>query len=262
MWLVQRAQQLIDLPTPLANKQPSNKAALFRHQFRLPDSQTPLYEISAELTLLPTKKQRTASTTPQPPPPQSPKSWDKSNWDDRERGTHYVGQLHLSEQFLCFTTTPTSFLPTSTTSASSAFTGRTHGTGPAGNGFTLPLCAVRRGERLHTQSYMFALSITTWNGFDPGSDTIPGAPAPPRLTLQLEGSRQQCERFCDGLKKGLRQGIREVENMRLVAGGCYSEHFLHSEFEEDGGRTPPDTGLGGTFKYPGNSRKLRDRSTY
>ncbi|KAK5135606.1 hypothetical protein LTR08_005086 [Meristemomyces frigidus] len=282
--LVSRAQQFIDpalLPAPLAHyTNPSkapDKATLFRHQFRLPDSQTPLYEITAELSLPPSKKP-TPSPTP-PPPPQSPKSWDKSNWDDPARGAHYVGQLHLSEQFLCFTTTPTSFLPTSTASASAAFTGRTHGTGPAGNGFTLPLCAVRRVERLHTQSYTFALSITTWNGFDPGSTHMPGAPAPPKLTLQLEGSRQQCERFCDALKKGLRQGIREVENMRLVAGGCYSEYLLHSDFDEAAGvrqggeageregdseksprRTPPDTGLGCTFKYPGNARKLRDRS--
>jgi len=116
---------------------------------------------------------------------------------------------------------------------------------------------------------MFALSITTWNGFDPGTDSgKTGAPAPPRLTIQLEGSRQQCERFCDGLKKGLRQGIKEVENMRTVASDCYSEYFCYDEFDSepatekaDGSeRKPPDTGLGSIFKYPGNSRKLRDRS--
>lgn len=190
-----------------------------------------------------------------------------SNWNEQDR-VSYVGQLHLSEQFLCFSTVNTSFVSTASTSASSAFTGKTNGTGPAGNGFTLPLCAVRRVERLHTQSYMFALSITTWNGFDPGSDSKPGAPAPPKLMLQLEGSRQQCERFCDGLKKGLRQGIKEVDNMRTVAQESYSEYFLYNDFDakpsptkHDGTpRAPPDTGLGSIFKYPGNSRKLRDRS--
>ena len=263
--LVSRAQQLIDpavLPGPLSGStggRPS-KAQLFRHQFRLPDTQNPLYEITAELTL-PSKKAGGVSKSPHN------KSWDRDNWD-RERGTHYVGQLHLSEQFLCFSTVNTSFVNTASTSASSSFTGRTHGKGPAGNGFTLPLCAVRRVERLHTQSYMFALSITTWNGYDPGSESKPGAPAPPKLTIQLEGSRQQCERFCDGLKRGLRQGIREVEGMRTVARDCYSEYFLYGEFEdalalqnaESAGREPPDTGLGSIFKYPGNSRKLRDRS--
>lgn len=225
----------------------------------MPDSQSPLYEITAELTL-PTKKSASFSKSP------SSKNWDKTNWD--KGGAHYVGQLHLSEQFLCFSTVNTSFVSTASTTASSSFTGRTHGTGPAGNGFTLPLCAVRRVERLHTQSYMFALSITTWNGFEPGSDTKAGAPAPPKLTVQLEGSRQQCERFCDGLKRGLRQGIREVDNMRTVAQECYSEYFLYNDFDAappstkpDGApRAPPDTGLGSIFKYPGNSRKLRDRS--
>ncbi|KAH9826514.1 putative GTPase-activating protein [Teratosphaeria destructans] len=271
--LVQKAQHLIDpavLPGPLgaasASGRPS-KAQLFRHQFRLPDTQNPLYEITAELTLPPSKAK---------PPRNIPNktqgqrgTWDKSNWDASERGTHYVGQLHLSEQFLCFSTVNTSFVAAASTSASSAFTGRTHGTGPAGNGFTLPLCAVRRVERLHTQSYMFALSISTWNGFDPGTDAKPGAPAPPKLTVQLEGSRQQCERFCDGLKKGLRQGIKGVESMRAVASDCYSEYFLYDDFDveepsatkADGTeRVPPDTGLGSLFRYPGNARKLRDRS--
>ncbi|KAK5111391.1 hypothetical protein LTR85_012165 [Meristemomyces frigidus] len=291
--LVHKAQQLIDtssLPSvgPLGNYGAGgrpDKAQLFRHQFRLPDSQNPLYEITAELTLPPsTKPPSGPSGASKAQHASSPgKSWDKSNWDRGGReGAHYVGQLHLSEQFLCFSTVNTSFVNTASTAASSAFTGRTNGTGPAGNGFTLPLCAVRRVERLHTQSqFLFALSITTWNGFDPASDGSgsggekkAGAPAPPKLTVQLEGSRQQCERFCDGLKKGLRQGIREVENMRTVAKECFSEFFLHSDFDEDtaavaekgkdgnggGKRTAPDTGLGSIFKYPGNSRKLRDRS--
>ncbi|KAF2768357.1 TBC-domain-containing protein [Teratosphaeria nubilosa] len=262
--LVQKAQQLIDpavLPGPLgasasasASGRPS-KAQLFRQQFRLPDTQNPLYEITAELTLPPSKSDRARHT---PNKAQGPRgSWDKSNWDASERGTHYVGQVHLSEQFLCFSTVHTSFAAAASAAASAVFAGRTHGTGPAGNGFTLPLCAVRRVERLHTQSYLFALSIATWNG----SDATPGAPAPPRLTLQLEGSRQQCERFCDGLKKGLRLGIKEVDKMRAVARDCYSEHFLHDECDVAAAAAPPpDTGLGSRFKYPGNARKLRDRS--
>ncbi|EMC94261.1 hypothetical protein BAUCODRAFT_75151 [Baudoinia panamericana UAMH 10762] len=267
--LVQKAQQLIDpatLPGPLANlttpsSRPS-KAQLFRHQFRLPDTQNPLYEITAELTLPESKSPRRFHTSQG-----QTKSWDKSNWD-RGPGIHYVGQLHLSEQFLCFSTVHSSFVSTASTSASSAYTGRTNGTGPAGNGFTLPLCAVRRVERLHTPSHEFALSITTWNGYEPRSDSKPDAsPAPPKLIVQLEGSRQQCDRFCDGLKKGLRQGIREVEGMRTVTADCYSEYFLATDFDRPAAdstiekeKEPPDTGLGSIFRYPGNSRKLRDRS--
>ncbi|GAB7362890.1 hypothetical protein MBLNU230_g3192t1 [Neophaeotheca triangularis] len=276
--LVSKAQSLIDpatLPGPLGQNSSSkpSKAALFRHQFRLPETQNPLYEITAELTLPAKPNNKKPTNGPNKPPATG--SWDKSNWDRANggSGTHYVGQLHLSEQFLCFSTVNTSFVSTASTSVSSAFTGRTHGTGPAGNGFTLPLCAVRRVERLQTQAYMFALAITTWNGFEAGGAGKEGAPpSPPKLTLQLEGSRQQCERFCDGLKKGLRQGVREVENMRAVTAECYSEYFLSSEFEaapstagaslidEAEEKKPPDTGLGTVFKYPGNSKKLRDRS--
>ncbi|OQO06065.1 hypothetical protein B0A48_08653 [Cryoendolithus antarcticus] len=262
--LVQKAQSLIDpavLPEALGgtSRDRPSKAHLFRHQFRLPDSQNPLHEITAELTL-PVKASLGKN-------PAHTGSWDKTHWD-RERGTHYVGQLHLSEQFLCFSTVNTSFISTASTSSSSAFTGRTHGTGPSGNGFTLPLCAVRRVERLHTQSFMFALAIQSWNGHEAGTEEKAGCPAPPKLTIQLEGSRQQCERFCDGLKKGLRQGIKEVENLRTVVQDSYSEYFLFNEFDQaptvikpDGTpRAPPDTGLGNIFRYPGNSRKLRDRS--
>ena len=287
--LVQKAAQIIDaspLPhNPLlsgadSSSKPS-KAQLFRHQFRLPDTQNPLYEITAELTL-PASSSKSGGTGQR-------RNWDRSNWDSRDAAGHggaggsggggavhyYVGQLHLSESFLCFSTVNTSFVSTASTAASTAFTGRTHGTGPAGNGFTLPLCAVRRVERLHSNSYSFALSISTWTGVAAGGKDAPSSS--PKLTIQLEGSRQQCERFCDGLKKGLRQGIKEVESLRRVAGECYSEVFTGRSFEEgegellaaeiggggeeaEGKGKGPDTGLGSLFKYPGNVRKLRDRS--
>ncbi|KAF2223956.1 rab-GTPase-TBC domain-containing protein [Elsinoe ampelina] len=276
--LVQKAQSFIE---PTLNPDKPSKSALFRHQFRLPDSQNPLHEITAELTL-PAKSSLTPSSTSGPSPR---KSWDKDTWDNRRdpsQGAHYVGRLHLSEQYLCFSTQNTSFLSTASTSASSTFTGSTHGAGPAGNGFTLPLCAVRRVERLHSQSYLFALSISTWNGYpaptEGGKGTGKTAPAAPKLVVQLAGSRQQCERFCDGLKKGLREGMREVEGMRRAVGECYSEYMLAAEArrreralrerqgdgelvdtKEEEELRPPDAGLGMTFKYPGDPRKLRDK---
>lgn len=292
--LVQKAQSFIEPNIAGLNinsdRRPP-KAALFQHQFRLPDTQNPLYEITAELTL-PPKSSLTSSGQGRG----ARKSWDKDNWD-RERGNHYVGKLHLSEQFLCFSTQNSSFATNASTSASSVFTGQTHGNGPAGNGFTLPLCAVRRVERLHSQSYMFALAISTWNGYPAPTETNPKAlnsqggkttPAAPKLIIQLAGSRQQCERFCDGLKKGLREGMREVDSMRKVIEECYSEYMLASEVrrrekalkekeradeEKKGGPVeekligadeeeplkPPDAGLGMIFKYPGDPRKLRDK---
>ncbi|KAJ4290401.1 GTPase activating protein (GAP) [Kalmusia sp. IMI 367209] len=252
--LVQKAQQFIEPTLNLAgpvnptDRRPS-KANLFRHQFRLPDSQNPLQEITAELTLSPHHSTRGSSET-------SPEK-------ERSQGNHYVGKLHLSEQYLCFSTQGSSFVNTASLSSSSSYTGQTHGAGPAGNGFTLPLCAIRRVERLHSQSYMFALAITTWNGTP---DPKGKAPSGQKLTIQLAGSRQACERFCDGLKKGLREGVKEVENLRTVVRDAYSEYLLLTEGDDKKGtgdeakteREHPDTGLGLIFRYPGNARKLRD----
>ncbi|KAF2104211.1 TBC-domain-containing protein, partial [Rhizodiscina lignyota] len=253
--LVQKAQSFIDpnlLPGQSSDNRPS-KAALFRHQFRLPDSQNPLQEITAELTLSPHYSLR-----------------NNQNADVKRQGNHYVGKLHLSEQFICFSTQAASFVSTASTSASSSFTGQTHGTGPAGNGFTLPLCAIRRVERLHTQNTLsFSLSITTSNGFNDVKTKDSKDFVPQKLTIQLAGSRQQCERFCDGLKKGLRDGIREVDKLKKVVDECYSEYHLSEEStvrKDDTKGQParpheaPDTGLGAVFRYPGDARKLRDKA--
>lgn len=252
--LVQKAQQFIEptlnLAGPASSDRRPSKATLFRHQFRLPDTQNPLQEITAELTLSPHHSTRGSGDVTSPE-------------KERTQGNHYVGKLHLSEQYLCFSTQGSSFVNTASLSSSSSFTGQTHGAGPAGNGFTLPLCAIRRVERLHSQSYMFALAITTWNGLP---DVKGKAPSGQKLTIQLAGSRPHCERFCDGLKKGLREGVREVENLRSVVRECYSEYLLSTDGDDkkasgDGAtleREHPDTGLGLIFRYPGNARKLRD----
>ncbi|KAF8429115.1 putative GTPase activating protein [Tirmania nivea] len=224
--LLQKAQSLIiepTTPTPSSSSKPT-KASLFREQFRLPDSENPIQDISCELSL-PT-------------------------------GEHYSGKLHLSEAFLCFSTNVTSPL-----------SGWSNFTGSSGCGFVLPLCAIRRVERLHSRSYIFALAVTTWH-----NDL--------RLTLQFAGIRTSCERFCDALKRGLRGQMGEIKNLRVLVEGCYSEYLLGGPLGagakgrgstdstgEGGGkeggegkRQPPDAGLGMVFKYPGDARKLRDRS--
>ena len=53
--LVQKAQQFIEptlsnIAAPASSDRRPSKATLFRYQFRLPDSQNPLQEITAELT--------------------------------------------------------------------------------------------------------------------------------------------------------------------------------------------------------------------
>ncbi|TGO45307.1 hypothetical protein BCON_0403g00010 [Botryotinia convoluta] len=246
---VQKAQSFID-PTQALNISASDrnpaKSTLFRNQFRLPDSQTPLQEITAELTIA-------------PPNQYSPNATQGEKDRDRERGFHYAGKLHLSEAYLCFSTQPTSFLQTASTGTSSGFNGQTHGAGPGGNGFTLPLCAIRRVERLHSQSYQFALAITTWNGIT-NTSAKDGSKQPTyqqKITINLAGTRQACERFCDGLKKGLKSGVGEVAKMKRVVAECYSEYLLQGDSKTG---EAPDAGLGMLFRYPGDLRKLRDKS--
>ena len=259
--LVQKAQSLIDpafSPLSSSSSREPSKATLFRHQFRLPDSQNPLHEITAELSL----------SIPQNSQSSAPSHGEQETLRERERGNIYAGKLHLSESFLCFSTQPTSFLPSASLQSSVGFTGQTHGAGPAGNGFTLPLCAIRRVERLQTQNALFALSLTTWNGFTALSGEKGNHGDAQKFTLQLAGSRQSCERFCDGLKKGLRDGVREVENLKAVIRECYSEYLLSGDRKKhkpgekpaSGKREPPDAGLGMLFRYPGDARKLRDPS--
>lgn len=79
-----------------------------------------------------------------------------------------------------------------------------------------------------------------------------------RVTITLAGSRQACERFCDGLKKGLRAGVGNVGKLKKVTAECYSEYLLRAEGDKD--TKPPDAGLGMLFRYPGDPKKLRDRA--
>lgn len=257
--LVQKAQSLIEpslsgLSSSNANRIPS-KASLFREQFRLPDSQNPLHEISAELVI---------------PLPYNSTATESSNTGTKDNGTQYAGELHLSESFLCFSTLRTSFLPSASHNSSTNFTGQTHGAGPAGNGFTLPLCAIRRVERQNSQSHIFSLALTTWAGFLNTPSKRDQTPQAQKLIVQLVGSRQACERFCDGLKRGLREGMKEVESLRTVVAECYSDWYLDIKGSRPKGgdagekagieslREAPDAGLGMIFRYPGDPRKSRN----
>lgn len=268
--LVQKAQSLVDpanfgFASSTSSDNPS-KGSLFRQQFRLPDSQNPLQEITAELVLpVPYSSSSSASSVTTNTTTQGERARDAGR-----PGNTYSGNLHLSERFLCFSTQPTSFLPSASYAASSAFTGQTHGTGPSGNGFTIPLCSIRRVERLNSLGHVFSLALTTWNGaLIKGAGGKDVQVTPQKFTLHLIGSRQACERFCNGLKRGLRESMKDVDSLRGVVAECHSEYMFAagraSKSQERGEpepplRDPPDTGLGLVFRYPGDARKLRDRS--
>ncbi len=109
----------------------------------------------------------------------------------------------------------------------------------------------------------FALAITTWNGMS-NAKIDPKDPKTlaslQKITIELAGSRQQCERFCDGLKKGLKNAVGDVAKLKRVVGECYSEFLLRPNPKRED--PAPDAGLGMNveFRYPGDAKKLRDRS--
>lgn len=259
--LVQRAQSIIE-QSPLAssNDRHPSKAVLFREQFRLPESQHPIAEISSEL-FVPIPNSSSVGSHP-------PASGEKL----KENGTRYMGELHLSESFLCFSTLRTSFLPSASHASSTSYTGQTGGAGPGGHGFTIPLCSIRRVERLNSAPHIFHLALTVWDKYAQQTTTISEKPTsglPVRkLILNLDGSRQAAERFCDQLKKCLRESMRELDGLRSTTAECYSEYLmnpavLQSKANRDQNKdlpSPPDVGLGVIFRYPGDARKLRDRS--
>lgn len=258
--LVQKAQSLLDpsFSAPKLSERNLSRATLFRLQFRLPDTQNPLDDITAEFSL-PSPQQRNRSS--------APTTYDKPS--SLQGGNSYVGKLHLSESFLCFSTQPISFRAGAGSQGVNGFNAQTPGAGPAGNGFTLPLCAIRRVERLQSANTLFALAITTWNGCTTSSSRNPNLSEIQKFTLELAGSRQACERFCDALKKGLRDGVKEVDDLKAIVAECYSEYLLSGkntgsekgETKTSGSaREPPDAGLGMMFRYPGDPRKLRDRT--
>ena len=255
--IVQKAQSFIDPAlSPITNStdRTPSKSTLFRHQFRLPDSQNPLHEITAELKL------------PTPHASKLPLTASSAERDKTaSHGNNFAGKLHLSEAFLCFSTQSSSFLPNATVSTSSTFTGPTHGSGPVGNGFILPLCAIQKVERLYTPNALFSLAVTTWNGLT--QTRTREDQEVQRFILSLAGSRQACERFCDGLKKSLRNEVKQLGNLKSIVADCFSEFILSgANGRSKGGnktdisRDPPDAGLGMLFRYPGDARKLRDAS--
>lgn len=145
----------------------------------------------------------------------------------------YTGRLTLTQSFLCFLSQ-----------------------GDYGRGcrMALPLCTIRRVERLHTRDTVFALSITVWHGM--------------QIILQLNALRPSCDAFCAALRDRLRAHLSEMKHLRPFLQTCFSEELV-------GGDAPGDAdaqedapvaahncmqGLGAQFGYPGDPKKLKDKS--
>ncbi|EGG09085.1 uncharacterized protein MELLADRAFT_77188 [Melampsora larici-populina 98AG31] len=88
-----------------------------------------------------------------------------------------------------------------------------------------------------------------------------------KFIVQLNGLRPSCETFCGILRTQLKLAIPEMKNLKSFVSTFYTEHLLSSNSEEDGKFSTGDgigngyhAGLGAIYKYPGDARKLREKS--
>lgn len=147
----------------------------------------------------------------------------------------FAGRLTLTNSFLCF--------------ASQGDRGR-------GCRLALPLMTVRRVERLNTRDSVFALSITLWHGL--------------QLVFQLNALRPSCEGFCSAMRDRLRAHLGEMKQLQPFLDSCYSEFLLketqegdkdkHAESSDAPSETSYLMGLGSSFGFPGDPRKLKEKS--
>lgn len=216
--------------------------------FGLPTSEVPQDEIPAVLSL----------SNPVSSNSKGADAVDQAEQEDQV----YAGRLILSRSFLCFSSLDRRSCRLS-----------------------LPLYTVRRVERLNVTNRggVFALAVVVWHGM--------------RVILRLDALRPQCEAFCSVLRDNLRGQLGSMKLLKSFAAACFSEMLLQESFEDgkrgnanssareaestagslldkdptldkdqkeliDAPPPPPDyhAGLGARFKYPGDPRKLREKS--
>ncbi|EIM86543.1 TBC-domain-containing protein [Stereum hirsutum FP-91666 SS1] len=133
--------------------------------------------------------------------------------------------------------------------------------------FTIPLCTIRRVERLNARAGIYALSLSLWHSM--------------KIVVQLTSLRPTADLFCSLLRDALKVEL-QAGRMKAVKGfakTCYSENLVaesspvaENEREDgsliDGGEKdgegtrghPFHGGLGLKFKFPGDPKKLREAS--
>ncbi|TIA97772.1 hypothetical protein E3P94_02774 [Wallemia ichthyophaga] len=122
---------------------------------------------------------------------------------------------------------------------------------------TIPLYSIRRVERLSTinQPGTLALSFILWHGL--------------KLVVQLNTLKPNSDDFCNHLKRCLRDQLGLMKSVKGFAKGCYSEWLVGEDIDDtndandDINHDPTSThhhGLGFLFKFPGDPKKLREKS--
>ncbi|KZP01665.1 TBC-domain-containing protein [Calocera viscosa TUFC12733] len=132
--------------------------------------------------------------------------------------------------------------------------------------FTLPLYTIRRVEKVNSRAGMFELALVLWHQM--------------KINVQLTSLRPTADAFCAQLRDALKAQLPQMKRLRPFVRVSYSEHLIKEDGEEymDGeddvkdGEDQGDAddvqeakteflgGLGLTFKFPGDSKKLREKS--
>uniref|UniRef100_A0A060SYI6 ARAD1A12650p n=1 Tax=Blastobotrys adeninivorans TaxID=409370 RepID=A0A060SYI6_BLAAD len=140
------------------------------------------------------------------------------------------GKLYVSESFIVFTAVPDE----------------------RNLNFVLPLVTIKRVERLPSKSYIFAIAIHFYHSLS--------------IVIQFVGLRSHCENFCSLLKANLRSNLPLIKTLKPTLDTFYSEYLVDNLIEhpkpasERKNIPPPPGGLGQVFRYPGDPKKLRDKS--
>lgn len=121
--------------------------------------------------------------------------------------------------------------------------------------FTLPLCTIRRVERLPSSSDVFALKMTLYQDL--------------QLVLHFDSSYSRSQQFCEMLGANLKAQVPLAKQLRQISSSFYSEYFVESTARRKKGESKasvqsevavPSGGLGRDFGYPGDAKATRDRS--
>lgn len=144
-----------------------------------------------------------------------------------EEMIYYQGRLLLSESFMIF-----------------------EGVEARHCGFVVSLVTVSKVEKLPSTSGMiYALQIQMYHGL--------------KIVIQFVGLRERCEKFCSVLRGNLKSNLHLIRESRGFLETFYSEYLVEKLGKDQDGATEfgePQSGLGKNFGYPGDPKKLRDRS--
>lgn len=112
----------------------------------------------------------------------------------------------------------------------------------------LNLSTIKKVERIPSKAYVFALSIHLQSNI--------------KILIQFVGIRSRSEDFSHKLKVQLRNNIPNTKKLEPFLNTLYSEFIIKKNepgADKEKFKTP-NGGLGQTFKYPGDVRKLKDKS--